>query len=69
MKVKVTTYKAENEHYLRDQGLGDFVGEHVTATPVLEFGSDEAKRAIQNALAELESGRADQVEITRVLEA
>ena len=69
MKVRVVTYKAANERYLRDGGLGDFRGEHVTFNPLLELGSDAARTAIQNALAEVESGKADQIVITRVVEA
>ena len=71
VRVRIVTIKADSEQYLCDGAIqiGDFSGENVSESPVLELGSDAARTAIQNALAELESGKADQVEITRVLEA
>ena len=70
MKVRVATYKATDEAYLRAGGSEDFdfTGDPVTMSPILELGGDKARTAIQNALAELESGQADQIEITRVAE-
>ncbi|MEM2107969.1 MAG: hypothetical protein QXL10_01615 [Candidatus Bathyarchaeia archaeon] len=67
MKVRVITYKADAVESLREPG--DFCGTMVSKSQVLLLGSDVARTAIQNALAELESGRVDQVEITRVVEA
>lgn len=68
MKVRVATYKATDEMYLRDGNLGDFSGEPVSTSKVLELGGDVARTTIQNALAELESGKADQIEITRFID-
>ncbi len=67
MKVRVITYKADDIESLQDPG--DFCGTTVSKSKALVLGSDLARTAIQNALAELESGKADQVEITRVAEA
>ena len=67
MKIRVMTLKADDDDALRDSG--DFSGEMVSESQVLVLGSDVARTAVQNALAELESGKADQIEITRVVEA
>lgn len=64
MKVRVVTLKADDDDALRDPG--DFSGEVISESQVLVLGSDLARTAVQNALAELESGKADQIEITRV---
>ena len=65
MKVRVVTLKADEDGICED----GFSGEEVSTSPVLDLGSDLARTAIQNALVELEQGKADQVEVTRVPEA
>lgn len=65
MKVRVIALKA-NEPWVDPD---EFSGEVVSESQPLVLGSDAARTAIQNALAEVESGKADQVEITRVVEA
>jgi t-SNARE complex subunit (syntaxin) len=67
LKIRIVTYKATDDEALRD--IGDFSGTEVTVSSVVAVGSDVARTLIQTALAELESGKADQIEITRVLEA
>jgi hypothetical protein len=62
----VRTLKADE--YCSLDGEGDFSGEEVSVSPILELESSSTWKALQDAIKELESGKADQVEITRVPE-
>jgi len=67
LKVRVVTYKADDDEALREPG--EFSGVPVTESQVLEYASEVTRSAIKNAFAELESEKADKVEVTRVVSA